>query len=203
MAPARHTPPGDASFISSLTQHLAAAVALVLVVAGGFWAVGQLDAGDDDVEVGAAPSPSVPATETPTEAPTTTSPTPDDPATKTPRSPEPSPSPSPEPEPSPTETSAERIDPSEVSIQVLDAVLDDGGAAANRVADELRGDGYNVIVVNDSFRTYDSTTVFFTDGHEAEARQLADEYGFARVEPKPSNLSSSVDIHLVVGRDRA
>lgn len=199
MSPAQHSGPDDRSFAVSLAQHAGAAVALVLIVAAGFWAVGQIEPGGE-VEVSAGPSPSPTATEEPAE-PTDLATTPTETTTESVASP--SPSPTPAPQPSPTETSAERIDPAEVSIQVLDGVLDDGGVAAHAVADELRGDGYNVIVVNQSYRTYDTTTVFFTEGNEPAARQLASDYGFARVEAKPSNLSSSVDIHLVVGKDRA
>ena len=201
MSSARHTPPDDNSFSRSLLQHLGAALALVLVVAAGFWAIGQVDGGDDDVAVVAEPSP----TEEPVAAASPSEPTPTAAGTT---APEPTPTattpePEPSPEPSPEPTATQELAPAEVSIQVLDAVLDDGGEAAQKVADELEADGYDVVVVNDSFRKYDQTTVFYTDGQQAAAQQLASQYGFAAVEPKPDNLSDSVDIHLVVGADRA
>lgn len=57
---AKHTPPGDRSFALSLTRHLGAAVALILVVAAAFWGISQVqpDEGGNPVVAG---SPSGPA----------------------------------------------------------------------------------------------------------------------------------------------
>ena len=120
-------------------------------------------------------------------------------------SPEPSEDPSPEPEPSPDPPAA-TVDPGEISIQVLDAIGGSGGAAAaNAVADELRGAGYNVVVVNSAGRSYDVTTVFWTEGQEDGGRQVAAELGTSAAEQTPEEvqLSNSVDVHVVVGADRA
>lgn len=118
---------------------------------------------------------------------------------------EPSEDPSPEPETSP-DPPAESVDPAEISIQVLDAIGGSGGsAAANAVADELREAGYNVIVVNQAGRNYDVTTVFWSEGQEDGGRQVAAELGTSAAEQTPEEvqLSNSVDVHVVVGADRA
>lgn len=208
MADPRNRPPGDDSFLVSLGRHLAAAAGLVVLMAGAFWAIGSV--GDDGGELVVADSPQTatdPATGSP--APGTggeTSP----PATETEASdatPSPSPTASPTDDGSPDEATGspadEGIPPSEISIQVLDAVLIDGDTTAQEIADELEADGYDVVVVNQASKVYDVTTVFYTAGFEDSARQLAAAYGFTRVEEKPSNLSSTVRVHLVIGRDRA
>lgn len=132
----------------------------------------------------------------------------DEPSEEPSAEPEPEPEPSPEPEPEPTEdpAPAQSVDPAEISIQVLDAIGGEGGsAAANAVADELREAGYNVVVVNRAGRSYETTTVFWSEGQEAGGRQVAAELGTSEAEQTPTEvqLSNSVDVHVVVGADRA
>jgi outer membrane biosynthesis protein TonB len=215
---AKHTPPGDPSFIRSLLYHVGAAVALVVVVAAAFWGVGQLRPPNADAPVVAADpdvadpagEPSPPAASEPTSDPTsevTPDPTPDVTPDPTPAvTPEPTPAVTPEPtaddEPASGTTDDDRqFAPADISIQILDAVLDGTGDDAARVADQLAADGYRVVARNQAVRRYDQTTVMYTSGNEAKARQLAAVYGYARVEPQPGNLSDSVDVHLVVGAD--
>jgi hypothetical protein len=202
MVDAQHTPPGDRSFVTSVVKHLAGAVALVLVVSAAFWAVGQVRTDDGSPTITAQPGD---GTETVTDEPTSTA----DPANET--------SPSPagedtETEPaSPTETDtettseppAEPIDPATISVQVLDAVVDDDGEAASGVASSLRADGYRVVAENQAVRQYEQTTVFYTSGNEDAARQIAAAYGFEVVQEQPGNLSEDVDVHVVVGLDDA
>jgi hypothetical protein len=214
---ARHTPRGDASFTLSLARHLGAAVALVVVVAAAFWGIGQVQGGDAGDPV-AAGSPPTPSATTPAATPSDGGATPTAPAdVATPAPPRPSDEPpsgdptadvTPPPEPSPEPTASEPVpggqgdvDPAEISVQVLDAVLDDGGEAAARVADQLSGDGFRVVARNQAIRRYAVTTVMYTPGNEGKAQQIAARYGYDRVEPQPGNLSDSVDVHLVVGAD--
>lgn len=225
---AKHASPEDNSFLISIAQHLGAAVALVALVAAAFWGIGQVkgDGGDADGPVVANPSEQPVATTGGTDdgaaagtdgtsdGPTATDATPDgptvDPTPPSEPGPEPAsetPSPDPDPTSGPTPTRTATSDgavaPSSVSVQVLDAVLDDGSTAANDVEQRLRADGYRVVANNKASRTYEVTTVFYTPGHEAQARQIADAYGWSKVEPKPDNLSSSVHVHVVVGHDEA
>lgn len=213
---ARHTPEGDDSFTRSLVRHVGAAVALVVVVAAAFWGVGQMQGDDvtDDPVVASGPTEPTPTADatgqaspdatptdgTPTDAGTT--PTPTETAAAPDEEPEPDPDPEPEPTASePVPSGQGDIDPAEISVQVLDAVLDDGGEAAARVADQLDSDGFRLVARNKAVRRYDVTTVFYTPGNEAKAQRIAAQYGYHRVEPQPGNLSNSVDVHLVVGTD--
>lgn len=97
------------------------------------------------------------------------------------------------------------VDPAEVSIQVLDAVGVDGGAAAQATADELRSAGYDVVVINGASRTYDVTTVFWSEGQGPGGRAVASTLGTgeARLTPDEVRLSDTVDVHVVVGLDRS
>lgn len=97
---------------------------------------------------------------------------------------------------------AESIPPQQITVQILDAA-DDEGVAAGDVAATLRKDGYRVVAEHPAVRTYEQTTVFYSPGHEASARQIAAQYGFPRVGPMPDNLNDTVRVHVVVGTDRA
>lgn len=203
MAEPRHTPPGDRSFLLSVGRYAAAALALIVALAGVFWAIGQTS-GEDQLVVADGPTgtddPVEPTTASPTDDATSPSPSESEP-TEVATSPSPTETETPTATPSPTETGS--IPPSEISVQVLDAVLEDGSTAAQEIADEMEADGYRIVVVNQASKVYDVTTVFYTAGFEDSARQIARTYGFDRVEEKPSNLSDTVRVHLVVGRDRS
>ncbi|MBS3940591.1 MAG: LytR C-terminal domain-containing protein, partial [Actinobacteria bacterium] len=108
----------------------------------------------------------------------------------------------PEPEPEePAEEPAATIPPGDISIQVLDGYKADGGAAMRGVAEQLRGQGYRVVAENQAV-DYRVTTVLWTQGNEAAARQVAAAIGAGDVRPQPGNLSESVSVHVVVGADR-
>ena len=204
MPDAKHTPPGDTSFAASVAQHVGAAAALIVILAGAFWAVGAIrsDASGTEVSVGANPDaespssgqPGTPPDETAAASSGTTGASPDAEAPTAGATGTPSATPSP---------AAADIPPGEVSIQVLDGVHDAGAVTAHRLADRLDGDGYDVVVVNSAATVYEKTTVLYTPGNEAAARQLASAYGFPEVREKPANLSDSVDVHVVVGTDQA
>lgn len=93
------------------------------------------------------------------------------------------------------------IDPASVSVQVLDGYRQDGGAAADEVYGQLDSAGYDIIARNPAI-AYEVTTVLWTAGHEAEGRQVAQEIGAAEVREQPGNLSTEVNVHVVVGADR-
>lgn len=135
---------------------------------------------------------------------------PEDDATQEPAETEPEPEDEPAEEPEeepaepeePEEPAEPAVPPGEVTVQVLDGVKDDGGAAADEVAQLLEGSGYDIIARNDAL-TYEVTTVLYNPGHEQAAQQIAAELGGAEVREQPGNLSSAVAVHVVVGRDRA
>ena len=196
-------------------QLLGAAVGIVLGSALLFAVVGMLR-GDGPVEpeVAAEPSPSETvaaadeeAADSPTSEASDEDAAPVEEASPTPEASEPAaaPSPEPSPEPAPATESSDEVDPGSVSIQVLDAVGGEGGdAAAQEVADELRAAGFNVVVINRAGRTYEVTTVFWSEGQQAGGQQVAAAIGAGRAEETPDEvqLSDSVDVHVVVGADR-
>lgn len=129
----------------------------------------------------------------------------------------PSPSPAEESSPSPEETPTEEPDPSpepkkkkdapqekliteDITLQVLNATTSDPDAD-DLMADRLTKLGYEVIAVGGANRVYQQTTVFwsFDEAREA-AERLGAHFGWD-VQPKPSNLSTTVDMHVIVGED--
>lgn len=187
---ARHSPPGDRSFVLSVARHLAGAVALVIGVAAAFWGIGQVrlqePPGDGPV-IGTAAPPETPGPTTTLTAPPATVPSPTAPVSPEPAGTQPPASPS--------------LEPSSITLQVLDAVLDDDGRATSDLVRRLREAGYNVVAQHTAVRQYEVTTVFHTPGFEQAARQVAATFGFQRVEVKPDNLSDTVQVHVIVGAD--
>jgi cell division septation protein DedD len=186
-------------------QLLGAAVGIVLGAALLFALLGMLRGDDPTPEVVADPTPTATAEPSPTATDTPSAePTAEPTATA---SPTPTETPTEAPTEEPTEEPpAETVDPASVSIQVLDAIGGSGGAAAaQEVAEELRTAGYNVVVVNRAGTSYEVTTVFWTAGQEAGGRQVAAALGTSEAEETPDevDLSDTVDVHVVVGADRA
>ena len=198
MSDARHTPSGDSSFATSFTRHVIAGLALIAVVAASFWVIGQIRPTGQGNPVISAPTPSDP--DTPVETRTEVSETPTGSSTpSTEPSATPSETASPAASPSPAATSAD--DRSAISVQVLDATGGDGDALAAAVED-LRELGYQVVASSRAVRTYDRSTLFFSDGHRADAAQIQQDLPeFGVIEEKPDNLSDSVDVHVIVGLD--
>lgn len=196
----RHAIPGDHSFAASLLRNLAGAVALVALVATTFWGIGRFqptsELGDPgDGEGPALERPAV-AHALPSEEESEYS----SPALLSTLTPTPTVSPSGTSSPSPSSSPTVAIAPSRITVQVLDAARD-GGGRARRAASRLRTDGYKVVATNEASRVYPRTEVMYSPGKEAAARQIAAAYGLSGVRPKPSNLTSAVDVHLVIGRD--
>lgn len=190
----------DPDATAVLGRYLLGAVGLVIGGALLFALIGAVAGGDDgDATAGPTtpvatddgPDPAATGTVPPTAAPTGT-------PTEAPTGPDGTATTSPAPAETATDTGQE-IDPDTVTVQVLDGT--GGTGAAAEVAGRLRDAGYRIIAENRAIRVYDATTVFYTEGNEDAARQIAAQFGFSVVEPKPDNLSSSVRIHLVVGAD--
>lgn len=195
---------------------LGVAALVIGVSAALFWTIGQggddglvvadgpqdeapdEDAGSEDL--GEAEPPDEPEPQEPDEPAGSEEPEPEEPdadpdGSEEPDEPE-------EPEGEPEEPAApDRIDPSTVSVQVLDGYQADGGAAAAAVADELAAAGYRIVARNPAIR-YDVTTVLWTAGSEAAARQVAGDIGAPEVRQQPGNLAESVMVHVVIGADR-
>lgn len=121
--------------------------------------------------------------------------------------PEPTPTPTtlePSPEPTPTVDPGELIaaaaEPSATTVQVLDA---GGGSQATQAAvavlvEEL---GYQVINVTSSRTDVERTTLWYSDGHEAEALALRARDGrFGEAAPN-ERLNEGTNVHVLVGPD--
>jgi outer membrane biosynthesis protein TonB len=222
---AKHTPPQDVSFRTSLMRHLGGGAALVALVAVAFYGIGQVgqepgtpiaadepQGGDEPEEPDEAEEPEPDEAEEPEPE----VPEPDEPDEVEEADPEPEEAEEPEPDDEAgdddTDTDAGDGDeaeettaayaPADISVQVLDGVGTDGGAAATSMAGRLGDAGYTVIAQNPSL-AYETTTVLWTSGNEDKARQVAAEIGAGDVRAQPGNLSESVDVHVVVGADRA
>jgi hypothetical protein len=80
----------------------------------------------------------------------------------------------------------------------------DGGAGRRRTdeaAAALKTLGYQIVAINKAVRTYQVTTVFYSEGQEASARALrARDWRFAEIDSNP-NLNQRVALHVVVGTD--
>lgn len=87
-----------------------------------------------------------------------------------------------------------------ITVQVLNATTGNPDAD-DQMADKLAEVGYEVIALGGANRVYQRTTVLwsFAEAREA-AERLAQRFGWDSG-PKPSNLSTQVDLHVVVGED--
>jgi len=105
------------------------------------------------------------------------------------------------PKPEETEPPEEELITDGITVQVLNASGTSG--AADPVADELTGLGFEIVTVVDASRIYDETTVFWsTDESRPAAEALAARFDWI-AEAKPANLSVDVSVHVVVGQDQA
>jgi hypothetical protein len=94
---------------------------------------------------------------------------------------------------------AQKLITRDVSVQVLNATR--VGRADDRMVRRLRVLGYQVLAVHPAASSYRRTTVFWSrPSGRAAATALAQRFGW-RAERRPRNLSPSVTIHVVVGRD--
>lgn len=171
--------------------------AMMALVAGGavFFVVDALGPETTRRPVRALGATSSPTPEeTPTDAaPATPSPTP----TLAQR---PSPRPSSSPQPKKTRSAPELLTEG-VTVQVLNGT--GAPAADDDMADRLARLGFEVIAIDGSSKEYPQTTVFWSlpEAQEA-AERLARRFGWLAA-AKPENLSTTVDLHVVVGLDEA
>ncbi len=183
----RHTSPEQGPFYRSIIgwmlPWLMIAAAVIVAVYIAIDAVGK-----DDTEIPVARSSSAaPPTEEPSAEP---EPTP---------TVEPGPEETEEPQPDQTKEPREELITEDITVQVLNGTA--STEADDMMADRLSSLGFEVVAVEGSSRQYPETTVFwsFPAAQEA-AERLANRFGWISG-PKPSNLSSTVDLHVVVGSD--
>lgn len=185
----RHSSPEQGPFYRSiiawLLPWLMIAAAVIVAVYIAIDAVGK-----DDTEIPVArASSAAPPTDEPTDEP------------------EPTPTVEPDPEettePDPEETKKPRPDEGlitqDITVQVLNGTA--STEADDLMADRLSSLGFEVVAVEGSSRQYSETTVFWSfPGAQEAAERLAGKYGWVAA-LKPANLSSTVDLHVVVGSD--
>jgi LytR cell envelope-related transcriptional attenuator len=87
-----------------------------------------------------------------------------------------------------------------VSVQVLNGAWVEG--LANRVAAQLRTAGYDVVAAQTALGNYSASRIYYTGDHRADAEAFQERFpAFRVIEPAPANLSRSVALHVVIGRD--
>jgi hypothetical protein len=183
----RHSSPGQVSYYRSVLAWFLPWVLIAAVAITAVWiAVDAL--GRDDLEAAspaASPRPSATVAAEPSVEPEKTK----------------EPKPSPEPEKTRRPDSQIELITQGISVQILNAT--DDTAADDLMADRLTKLGFEVVSVDSASRTYTRTTVFYSTSSAQEAGEaLGARFGWL-VEPKPANLSDTVDLHIVVGVDEA
>ncbi len=92
-----------------------------------------------------------------------------------------------------------RLITQDINVQVLNGTSD--GALDDAVAERLARLGFRIEAIDDSSVDYTNTTVFWSYPEAQEAAEiLAERLGWV-ARSKPSNLSDTVAIHVVVGAD--
>ena len=96
-----------------------------------------------------------------------------------------------------TTTAATLRDPTEIQVRVLNGVGTAGLAAA--VSAELQGLGYQMLDPGDYSPTLDQSRVWYSEGFEGEAFELAAEFPDAQVEQANAEIDAEADIVVVLG----
>ncbi|MGH2757306.1 MAG: LytR C-terminal domain-containing protein [Actinomycetota bacterium] len=183
----RHSSPEQGPFLRSIMGWTLPWVMIAAVVLVAVWvAVDAVGGNDLDASPTARETATEPARETPTPEETEVEPTPEE-------------TPTPEPTRKQNDGRETALITEGITVQVLNGTGDPG--ADDRMAARLGELGFEVVAVEGSSRQYPETTVFwsFPEAREA-AEALAQRFDWASG-PKPTNLSSTVDLHVVVGRD--
>jgi LytR cell envelope-related transcriptional attenuator len=184
----RHSSPEQAPFYRSIIGWLLPWLMIAAAVFVAVWIA--IDAvGQDDLKTPVASRPTPRQTESA------------EPSVQPSATPEPRETEEAEPKPDKTQEPTDELITAGISVQVLNgtAVTD----ADDRMASRLSTLGYEVVSVEGSSKQYPATTVFWSVPEAQEAAErLAARFGW-EVGPKPENLSTTVDLHVVVGTDEA
>lgn len=211
---ARHTAPDDRSFQRSLARAVGRAALLLAVVGGVVFGLTQLrDArpeGEETVltDASAAATPdaaAAPPAAEPTAAPggateDLLSELPEDPDRQTvPIGPPPTDGASPAPAASEAPVTPEVDPPEAVTVQVLDGTGDED--LFNAAVRDVRALGYDVQLIAVAGTGSPTTTIYSTEGNEAEAEALRTaDPRFTEVAPN-ERFETPVDLHLLIGED--
>ena len=183
----RHSSPEQGPFYRSIIAWLLPWVMIAAaVVVAVYIAIDAVSKDDTQIASGTRPSPTAERDE-PSE-------TPEPEETKEPK-------PKETEEPKDDKGPKERLITAGITIQVLNGTA--ATDADDRMADRLSSLGFEVVAIEGASKEYPQTTVFwsFPSAREA-AERLAARFDWLAA-AKPANLSSTVDIHVVVGSDEA
>ncbi len=95
------------------------------------------------------------------------------------------------------------VERSGVDLAVLNGVRWEG--MASKVAERLKDSGYSDITVGNTVNPYQATTVYYSPGHEAEARAVARDLNpnaaYVIEEDEDVAITYDADVILVIGKD--
>jgi hypothetical protein len=97
----------------------------------------------------------------------------------------------------PTTTTAALLSPDQIRVQVLNAIGVSG--LAGEVTQDLTALGYQMLLPGNYQPTLPQSRVWYADGFEAEAYELAAEFPDAVVERASSEVGVNADIVVVLG----
>lgn len=167
----RHGPPSQTTFYLSLATAALRGLLVVAALALGFFVLSK-----------AFPTGGTAEPVTPTGPVVTTPPT------------------SPSPATSPTRRVPQLLDPSQVSVQVLNGTNVSGLAA--ETADLLEQAGYDIRTIDDAPTSYDVTTIHYVPKRKADAEALAQAF-FPTAVLEIAEDDLKVDVTVNIGEDYA
>ena len=86
-----------------------------------------------------------------------------------------------------------------ISVQILNGP--ESESVAERLEKRLQGLGYVIVATSPTVGNHPRTTVHWsTTADKEDAQALADAFGW-HAEPRPDNLSTTVNVHVVIGAD--
>jgi hypothetical protein len=90
-----------------------------------------------------------------------------------------------------------------VTVQVLNGQSEQWKQSDwRRLTVQLENSGYYVVATQEALDIYWISTVYYTKGHQADAEAFRAHFPIFRdIEPAPANLSSRIDLHVVLGSD--
>jgi LytR cell envelope-related transcriptional attenuator len=102
------------------------------------------------------------------------------------------------------QAAAKKVKPGEIEVAVLNGTSATGLAAT--WGDKIEGKGFEVGAVTNTNSTFEDSVVMFEPGSKPEAKEVAKQLGFKKVQPmtaEVAEVSDKADVSVVVGEDNA
>jgi LytR cell envelope-related transcriptional attenuator len=102
------------------------------------------------------------------------------------------------------QAAAKQINPGEIEVAVLNGTSATGLAAT--WGDKIEGKGFEVGAVTNTNSTFEDSVVMFEPGSKPEAKEVAKQLQFTKVQPmtaEVAEVSNKADVSVVVGEDHA